>query len=746
MLRLLFTALLILVATGSTAAEFGGRLLGVVLTLKPHQATAFTVSPDRRTVYAVTWAHDPNTGAPDQPKATTLHVIGVSDPTGPRPLAEIPLGDFWAMDVVARGTRLFVLALAQPPDRSKSVVIVDLRDQRAPVVMSRVQVGVKPTDELNVGEDGSCFALGSYATSEEFGSYDLDRDGKAEPGQCAGVKQATELGGTELVLDRRGPDSLVSRSDDLFIRTTTGAKTAEHDVYAPGVLSGAAKFLAMSEIFVALARDPTAPGSPERLVALNGGVLPFDAGRVRQAHAALLHEYEQLRAGEGKYEDEESRAYKRLRAATYKKLFGHAEEVVDAASFDSLASRLGDAGAREAFANIPHEMSQSEVVEILNDWGYWQSRGEKPAEAIPILQRVVELAPTRAVAWRNLGDAARASLSGAIADPERKRLTQLAIDAYGRYRKLTGHYQPDMKDFIEFNALNAPQDDVCGFVAAYYSRGRHQEITGVANPVDVDGSGKKVNLEASILYAGKPDQQPYVKVTGEDGEERESARAFGFGEGSPNEGEGDRIDLIPFGGAVYALTEEEEVSEKEVKDQKGGLVGLYNWSGRRVCHFTAHSTASVRQSADDAVCRHLLAGRLTTVAPTTRLSEPDSEGITSITEIDLSGSGRADRVGSFVRSTQGNRACEYTGVELVDVPESDARNSALGAADELLDDHPCDRDESLVRDHGRPYVEIDSRLLRHNEIASRTLLRITASGFETVCRIVERPTYTGLKN
>jgi hypothetical protein len=421
--------------------------------------------------------------------------------------------------------------------------------------------------------------------------------------------------------------------------------------------------------------------------------------------------------------------------ATYKMLFGHRDERI-AADFDGLASRLGDAGAKQALANTPPQMTRSELAVILNDWGFWQNRGTKPADAIPTLQRVVELAPERAAAWRNLGDAARASLSGAITNPERKRLTRLAIKAYDTYRELTGQYQPDMKDFIEFNALNAPHKDVCRFVAGYYSRGRQHEITGVANPVDVDGSGRKLNLEV----IGWP-RIPYVKVIGADGKEQESAPAFGTPE------DGRDIAFIPFGGAVYAVIED-----------RGEPAALNNWSGRRVCDFTAHDTASIAQSADDAVCKDLLAGSLTPVPPTTRLLEPKpihiedfwtdgiGQGITSITEIDLSGSGQTDRVGSFVGvNTVKGGYCPKAGVVLLDgdQPQSSKRNSALLAAEGLL--QTCDNFEAfVVRDHDRPYVELDSRLVRRNEIPSRTLLRVTGSGIETVCRIVEHPTYTGL--
>jgi hypothetical protein len=258
MLRLLFTALFVLFAAGSAAAELGGRLLGVLLTLQPHEAIAFTVSPERQTVYAVTWL----TETAQSGKAARLHVIGVSDPTAPHLLADIPLGDFLAQEIIARSARLFVLARAKSPDAS--VIVVDLRAERAPVAESRVPLAdhLPPAQRLYVAEDGSCFAIGNLGRFNAFGNYSVDRDGKAEPGPCAWSKLATPLGGPERALDRRGPDSLVWADGRLLIRTTTGAKTAEHGVYVLGAVFSDAKFLASSETLVALAGDAATAETP----------------------------------------------------------------------------------------------------------------------------------------------------------------------------------------------------------------------------------------------------------------------------------------------------------------------------------------------------------------------------------------------------------------------------------------------------------------------------------------------------
>jgi hypothetical protein len=714
MLRIFSAAIFLLVSTGSDASELGGRLVSVLLPLQPHQTIAFAVSPDRQTVYAVTWwVPGPEHPVPD----ASLHVIRVSDPANPVPVAEIPLGDFSVQDIVARGSRLFVLARAQSPNTS--IVVVDLRNEHSPAAIDRL-----PVDgyQLNVAQDAACFAIGRFGGSPDaLGSYFVDPSGKVETQPCTGLEPVPQLGGTELVLDRRGTDSLVwSPGGRLFIRTSIGSSAVEHGIYAPGNSISDAKFLASGDIIAAVIRDTSSPQAPGRLVSLNGGVLAFDAPRLQQANAALMEEYERLRAS--------------------------ASDGVPASTFDSLASRLGDAGATEALDKPSDQVNQLSLVPVLNNFGFWQSHGTSPAAAIPTLQRVVEIAPTRAVAWSNLGDAARASLSGGMPDAERARLTKLAVNAYGTYQKLTGHTEPEMADFVEFNSFNAPHEDVCQFVAEYYSRGRQREISGIAQPVDVDGSAQKVNLD--VQFGGSL-VIPYVRVTSSDGIELPSEPAFGLGSTEANAGGMNNIAFIPFGGAVYAVTE-----------TGGAPIALNDWAGKQVCHFTARYTASIRQSVDDTVCHDLLAGSFSPVPPTTTLSEPkatsiaadsaesfwsdiNGEGIASVSDIDLSESGHSDRVGSFT-GYHPHGDCHMGGVVLMDSdqPQASARNKALLNTEWDLQD--CrDASASVVRNHGHPYVEIDSGLLRHNEIARRTLLSVTTTGVKTICRIVERPTYTG---
>jgi tetratricopeptide (TPR) repeat protein len=66
---------------------------------------------------------------------------------------------------------------------------------------------------------------------------------------------------------------------------------------------------------------------------------------------------------------------------------------------------LREAGISEILEEQPSGISKSKYVHILNNYGFFLSETkERYKEAIPILKKVIELAPNRAVAYLNLGD------------------------------------------------------------------------------------------------------------------------------------------------------------------------------------------------------------------------------------------------------------------------------------------------------------------------------------------------------
>ena len=54
---------------------------------------------------------------------------------------------------------------------------------------------------------------------------------------------------------------------------------------------------------------------------------------------------------------------------------------------------------------LEKEIEENRKTEILNDLGFFLEEANRPAEAIPVLEKVVAFDPSRTPAYLNLGDA-----------------------------------------------------------------------------------------------------------------------------------------------------------------------------------------------------------------------------------------------------------------------------------------------------------------------------------------------------
>jgi hypothetical protein len=124
---------------------------------------------------------------------------------------------------------------------------------------------------------------------------------------------------------------------------------------------------------------------------------------------------------------------------------------------EHLVDRLEDAGVKRLMSS-DGGLSSGLRVQILNDYGFWLTRCGRVSEAVLVLQRVVTLAPERAVARLNLGEAARAAIPDATTWQSKRALSSMAVDADSAYLRITGKEAPGAAEFAALNISNAPKD------------------------------------------------------------------------------------------------------------------------------------------------------------------------------------------------------------------------------------------------------------------------------------------------
>ncbi len=71
---------------------------------------------------------------------------------------------------------------------------------------------------------------------------------------------------------------------------------------------------------------------------------------------------------------------------------------------NKILDELEKYGIKELINEKPSDMKQGVYIQYLNDYAYFLSETDRYKEAIPILQKTIELSPERVVAYLNLGD------------------------------------------------------------------------------------------------------------------------------------------------------------------------------------------------------------------------------------------------------------------------------------------------------------------------------------------------------
>jgi tetratricopeptide (TPR) repeat protein len=97
---------------------------------------------------------------------------------------------------------------------------------------------------------------------------------------------------------------------------------------------------------------------------------------------------------------------------------------------------LEQAGIKDILQKRPSDIEKAAYINLLNDYGFFLSESSsRYKDAIPVLQKVIALAPKRHAAYLNLGDAYRKATFGPT-DPTKQEFQELAIRNYKEYARL----------------------------------------------------------------------------------------------------------------------------------------------------------------------------------------------------------------------------------------------------------------------------------------------------------------------
>jgi hypothetical protein len=422
--------------------------------------------------------------------------------------------------------------------------------------------------------------------------------------------------------------------------------------------------------------------------------------------------------------------------------------------YQRLVTALEDAGVKELVNGSKTErVSPAVRIATLNDYGFWLSRTSDPRKAIPVLQKVLELAPARAVAELNLGDAARSSLMVAETWVEKGRYVTLASQAYATYQELAGKAAPAAQEFHELHATQSVNENICSYVAAFYNHGRQAEMWGYPDPVDIAGDGKLRHIyifdqgtaHIPVIFASTKavaEEDRFMESFNEPPEvdfsrTRDLSTADEYGNWL-------ELHILPFRDGYYLVEQEDNGPVVVVKPNAG-----------TVCRFKRNFTPVLADDHAPGLCKAVIAEKTFDRIPNHPLPNGDIEvddtmelpgaGIPRFkrySDVKLDPKGAPGRIGYYDYEWSGGPGCDSYGVGFLDGLglEISARAKALNMALSHMTD--CHGSSAfLVTVNGENLIEWNGGHALQRTAPPRTLLRLKGDKVETICRVEQRPTY-----
>jgi hypothetical protein len=476
------------------------------------------------------------------------------------------------------------------------------------------------------------------------------------------------------------------------------------------------------------------------LVGLTSGALSeqpraFDAGRLRNVHDHLLADYPVERK---KY------------SSTFTNLDGFYQRLVTA---------LEAAGVKELVDGPKTGLVSPTIrIAILNDYGFWLNRTRDPRKAIPILQKVLELAPTRAVAELNLGDAARSSLTVAETWAEKGKFITMASQAYAAYQRLAGKEAPAAHEFQALHATPSVNESVCSYVAAFYNFGRQPEMWGYPDPVDIAGDGKLRHVylldegtaHVPVIFASTkaiPDEVRSLEAYKEPPEVDFSLTKDQSGVDDSSAWH-DELHVLPFKEGYYVVYQDDDGPVAVVKPNAG-----------TACQFKRNFTPVLAENRAPVICARASAGSKFDKLPRKKAPDPivsviasEELGLSGIdnshadfeaySDVKLDPLGAPARLGYFDVDSGAGRGCGESGIAFLGgqgLEKSSRSRAWIEKQAQMLKCHGATA--FPVQVNGEFLIEVDDGDAIQRAQPPRSLLRLRGDQFDIVCRVEQRPTY-----
>jgi hypothetical protein len=369
---------------------------------------------------------------------------------------------------------------------------------------------------------------------------------------------------------------------------------------------------------------------------------------------------------------------------------------------------------------------------------------------------VSELAPARAVAHLNLGNASRSSVTVAETWEQKTKFSTIGMKAYSAYQKLAGKDAPDAREFQALHATGSISENVCSYVAAFYDRGRQEEMWGYPDPVDIAGDGKLRHVyifeqgtaHVPIIFASTkavPEEQRVME--GLDGGDEVNFERTVDQSSAEEYGSWPAIHVLPFRDGYYLVYQED-----------GGPVAVVKPNAGTVCRFKRNFTPVLVEDHASAICKEAFAGRAFAKLPREKLSggaphvpandlnigafDNSQIDFEQYSDVKLDPVGEPARLGYFEIASGAGPGCSENGVAFLagnGLEKSPRANALMEAQGQML---KCGGSSAFpVRANGESLIEIDEGSATQRTTPPRTLLRLRGDKFETVCRVDQRPTY-----